>query len=88
MNNTIFLSVLLRNTKMKVMKNLFAVVLFAMIFAASCDNDAGFLGTSDEGAISGKYKTMLVVDNFMYAVNDSELISFDIKDGDSRCNTM
>ncbi len=68
---------------MKDMKNLFAVVLFAMIFAVSCDNDAGFIGTSDEGAISGKYKTMLVVDQFMYAVNDSELISFDISDGEN-----
>lgn len=65
------------------MKNLFVVAIFALLFGASCDSNSSVFGTSDEGAISGKYRTILVVDNFMYAVNDSELITFDITDNEN-----
>ena len=57
------------------------LLAFVSLLAASCtSNDLGVIGTSDEGAISGKYNTILVVGEYMYAVNNSELITFDLSD--------
>lgn len=55
--------------------------LFAILslFLFSCSGPE-FWGNSDEGQIVGKYKTMLSVDNYLYAVNNSQLITFDMTD--------
>jgi len=63
------------------MKNFIALFAFIGLLAASCSNsDLGIVGTSDQGQITGKYNTMMVVGNYMYAVNNTELITFDLID--------
>lgn len=57
------------------MRNLILIALVAL-FLGSC-SDQFIQGSSDMGEITGQYKTMVVKDNFIYAVNNSEIITFD-----------
>lgn len=60
------------------MKHVFGLLMFSLLLF-SCGKSP-VMGTSDEGEIVGKYKTLVAVDNFLYAVNHTQLITFDMTD--------
>lgn len=60
------------------MKQVFGLLMFSLLLF-SCGKSS-VLGTSDDGEIVGKYKTLVAVDNFLYAVNHTELVTFDMTD--------
>lgn len=56
------------------MKNIYIILLGLLVFTECTVED----GVS-ESSISGSYATLLVVNDFMYGVNDQELATFDLK---------
>lgn len=61
------------------MKQILSFAFFSLLIA-SCTGDLGFTGESNDGAVIGKYKTMTIVGDFMYAVNNTQLLTFDLTD--------
>lgn len=61
------------------MKHLLSLALFSLLLA-SCAGDLGLTGESNEGAVIGKYKTMTIVGDYMYAVNNTQLLTIDLTD--------
>lgn len=60
------------------MKN---ILLFAfMIALISCTQDSQSLEASSGTTLNGSYATLLAIDNYLYALNDQELSTFDITD--------
>lgn len=53
------------------------LIAFVALMLGSC-GETSIVGSSNQGAITGQYKTIVVKNNFMYAVNNSELITFDM----------
>lgn len=60
------------------MKYTFFIALIS--FALFSCTSGNFWGETNEGQIVGKYKTLVSVDNYLYAVNNSQLITFDMTD--------
>ena len=69
---------MLYQLKLLIMKKLF-LYLFVFFFVSSCLEPAS--NDSNYGSIlSGSYSSILAVGDYLYAVNDRELSTFDIKD--------
>ncbi len=61
------------------MKHLF-FFLFLVILASCTTNDQGTFDSATGTTLNGSYATLLAVDQFLYALNEEELSTFDISD--------
>ena len=61
------------------MKHLLILAL-GLALLMSCEQDSGSFEVGNSGTLSGSYATLLTVSNYLYAINEEELTTFDITD--------
>lgn len=58
--------------------NIYFIAIVTALLIAACGSESSFESGASNGTLSGSYANLLTIDNRLYAVTDSELVSFDV----------
>ncbi len=58
--------------------NIYLIAILIALLVAACSSESGSESGASNGTLSGSYANLLTIDNRLYAVTDSELLTFDV----------
>lgn len=63
------------------MKKIYSSLVFLLLFGMiACDSDDNLSPSESDSGVAGSYARFIVVDNFMYIVDDASIKTFDVTD--------